>query len=178
VRPLLICTVLLGFGLLLSAGCGHEIGDSCVVSADCGNDIGRVCDPLSLDGYCTQVGCDFDTCPEEATCIRFVAGVSTNLPCDPATEDLIVEQNGVQTRPPNATDDCVSDEFCTLTGNCVPRSAEVRYCMKSCGSNGDCRDGYECRDRELMELHGGEPVPPPGVNLLDYIHPFCGQAPN
>jgi hypothetical protein len=166
VRPLLICTVLLGSALALTSGCGHEIGDSCVVTADCGTDIGRLCDTLSYEGYCTEIGCDYDTCPEEAVCIRFFAGVSTNLPCDPLTEDA-----------DSGTNDCTSDEFCTLTGNCVPRSAEVRYCMKTCGGGDDCRDGYECRDQELMELHGGEPVPPPDESVLEVIRPFCAQAP-
>jgi hypothetical protein len=184
VRPLLICTVLLGSALALTSGCGHEIGDSCVVTADCGTDIGRTCDALSFEGYCTEVGCDYDTCPEEAVCIRFFAGVSTNLPCDPRTEDA--DQEMPSEAPDDVctalvpTDDCTSDEVCTLTGNCVPRSSEVRYCMKSCGSNDDCRDGYECRDEDLMVEHGGEPVAPPDDCTLDALkdHPaFCAQAP-
>ena len=36
-------------------------------------------------------------------------------------------------------DDCSDDELCTLGGSCVPRLAEIRYCMKNCGDDGDCR---------------------------------------
>jgi hypothetical protein len=28
---------------------------------------------------------------------------------------------------------------------CAPRDTERRYCEKTCGDNGDCRDHYECR---------------------------------
>jgi hypothetical protein len=28
----------------------------------------------------------------------------------------------------------------------VPRAAERRYCELRCGSNGDCRGGYVCRE--------------------------------
>ena len=153
---------------LVQTGCGSEIGDSCSISTDCSNSGDRICDTLSFEGYCTVFGCDSDTCPEESECVRFFAGVSTNLPCDPATEDL-----------PGAggTDDCSLDELCSLSENCVPRSAEIRYCMRLCDSHDDCRDGYECRDEELMRTHGGEPVPPAGETVLDNLRPFCGEAP-
>ena len=128
---------------VLAAACGNKIGDSCNSSLDCAQDNTRTCDVQSLpDGYCTIEGCDFDTCPDEAVCVRFFAGVQTSNPC-------------------TTTADCALDELCTLGGNCVPRILERRFCMRKCGSIGDCRDGYECRDVELMMRHGGEPVPDP-----------------
>jgi hypothetical protein len=98
--------------------------------------------------------------------VRFFSIGSTNVVCNPATED----------RDPTPTHDCSPDEFCTLGGFCVPRSAEVRFCMARCGGNGDCRKQYECRNLALMMAHGGEPVPPPGVAATDNLINFC--APN
>jgi hypothetical protein len=145
--------------------CGSEIGDSCLLNSDCDPTGQRICDQTQNDGFCTILGCDFDTCPEEAVCVRFFVGGFTDVVCDPATEDL-----------PNSdgTDDCSFEELCTLAGRCVPRSAESRYCMRKCG---DCRDGYECRDRELMIEHGGEPVLPPDERHGDDPQPFCAEAP-
>ncbi len=150
--------------LALTFGCGKEIGDECVVPSDCSPNGDRQCDLSSNGGYCTIAGCDYNTCPEEAACIRFFTGSFSNLTCDPATEDV-------------GTDDCNLDELCALTGFCVPRSAEVRYCMRTCESDGDCRDGYECRDLDLMIEHGGEPVLAPGVGIDSSAPKFCAPAP-
>ena len=144
---------------LVLAGCGSEIGDSCVVSTDCDPAGTRTCIDQSSEGYCTIQGCDFSTCPEEAACIRFFTGEFDNLACET-----------------NA--DCSLDELCTLNGKCVPRSAEIRYCMKTCDSDGDCRDGFECRDLELMKDHGGEPVLEGGERATDANAPkFCALKP-
>ena len=148
------------------AACGSEIGDSCSTYSDCSPNGDRVCDFSQVDGYCTVLGCDYDTCPEEAVCVRFFVGDFDNRDCDPATEDLLDS---------DATDDCSFDELCTIAAKCVPRSAELRYCMRKC--DGDCRDGYECRDRDLMIEHGGEPVLPPGERPGDDLQRFCASAP-
>lgn len=148
---------------LLAIGCGHEIGDECVVSSDCSPNGDRFCDTSSRGGYCTIQGCDYNTCPDEAACVRFFTGSFSNKTCDPtAARDL----NG-----------CSLDELCSLVGNCVPRSSEIRFCMKTCGDSGDCRDGYECRDLNLMIEHGGEPVLAPGL-IVDATSPkFCATRP-
>ena len=148
--------------LLFAVGCGNEIGDSCSVSTDCSTSGTRICDRSQPDGYCTVIGCDHDTCPEESVCVRFFGSVMTNLPCVAETED-------------DTTDDCAPEEVCTLGGQCAPRSAETRFCMKTCETTGDCRDEYECRNEDLMRQHGGEPVPTPtGQGDLE---PFCAPAP-
>jgi hypothetical protein len=147
-----------------AAGCGKEIGDACIVSSDCSTDGTRACDASQREGYCTIQGCDYSTCPQEAACIRFFMGSFSNRPCDPTTENI-------------STDDCSLDELCSLEGQCVPRSAEVRYCMRTCDTSADCRDGYECRTIALMKAHGGEPVLAPG-NVVDASSPkFCAEAP-
>jgi hypothetical protein len=151
--------------LMATAACGDEIGDSCSLSSDCSTQGDRICDITSPGGYCTILGCDWDTCPDESVCVRFFSVADSNRQCDPRQEDH------------GGRDDCTADELCTLSGTCVPRTAEVRYCMKKCGSNGDCRDTYECRDENLMQDHGGEPVPPPGEAVADDPQPFCASAP-
>ena len=168
-RPALL---LFAFAALVAgAGCGAQIGDSCVVSTDCSIDGSRICDINSDGGYCTIQGCDYGTCPSEAECVSFFLGSFDNQPCNPATEDLPAS---------GGTDDCNPDELCALDGHCVNRSSEVRYCMLKCSSGGDCRSGYECRDEKLMEQDGGEPVPAPGTRITPDSNPqpFCAQAPS
>ena len=150
--------------IVMVAACGKEIGDECIVSSDCSPNGDRQCDVSSKGGYCTIQGCDFDTCPEEAACVRFFTGSFSNRPCDPTTENL-------------GTDDCTLDELCSLVGQCVPRNSEVRFCMRKCSSNDDCRDGYECRNTELMIEHGGEPVLAPGVQFTGSPN-FCAPSLN
>jgi len=144
---------------LVAAGCGKEIGDACIVSSDCSPNGDRQCDISQKEGYCTIQGCDYATCPEEAACIRFFTGSFENKPC-------------------SAQSECSLDELCNLVGHCVPRSSEVRYCMKTCESNDDCRDGYECRNLTLMKAHGGEPVLEPGAQIDDSAPKFCAISPS
>lgn len=152
------------FVALVAVGCGKEIGDECIIASDCSPNGDRQCDTSSAGGYCTVQGCDYNTCPEEAVCIRFFTGHFENRccgdDCDPATKVT-----------------CSLDELCSLEGHCVPRSAEIRYCMRRCDSNDDCRDGYECRDLELMKAYGGEPVLAPGATIDPNGPKFCAAAP-
>src|SRR6185436_1125339 len=85
---------------LLAVGCGKEIGDSCVVSSDCSPNGDRLCDTSSRGGYCTIQGCDFDTCPGEAACVRFFTGNFSNKGCNPTASH---ENSG-----------CSLDELCSL----------------------------------------------------------------
>ena len=148
---------------LFAAGCGKEIGDACIVSSDCSTNGTRQCDISQKGGYCSIQGCDYGTCPEESECIRFFTGEFANEPCNPATED-------------RTTDQCSLDELCDLQGHCVPRSSEVRFCMRKCTTNSDCRDGYECRNLDLMRSHGGEPVLAPGGVIDTSVPSFCAIA--
>lgn len=159
--------VLIALVAALGVGCGKEIGDSCTLSQDCSPDGDRICDSFQPQGYCTIQGCDFDTCPGEAVCIKFFTGSFTNRTCDHATEDL-------------TTDDCTLDELCALEGHCVPRSSEIRYCMRNCDADTDCRQGYECRNKDLMIEHGGEPVLAPDQtteSLGEDLPKFCAPLP-
>jgi len=147
--------VVLAFALV---GCGKEVGDSCIVSSDCSPNGDRQCDVSQHEGYCTIQGCDFGTCPDEAVCVRFFTGSFANKTC-------------------SSLADCSLDELCDLNGHCAPRSSEVRYCMRTCDSTDDCRDGYECRDIELMRTHGGEPVLAPGGVVDESAPKFCAISP-
>ena len=161
--------VLLGVvaGTAVLAGCGKEIGDPCTFSTDCSPNGDRLCDFVSAGGYCTIEGCDVTTCPGEAVCVQFFHGSFDNRTCDPAVT------------PDSCTDPtkcCSLDELCSVAGHCAPRSSEARFCMKKCGSDGDCRDGYECRDLDKMVAHGGQPVLPAGQVVSEASPRFCAQA--
>jgi hypothetical protein len=78
------------------------------------------------------------------------AGMSIDAGLLPVCPDLFPRDAAGQPNPltvcPNgATNDCTADEICLDVGLCAPRSTEVRYCAKTCSSNGDCRSGYVCR---------------------------------
>lgn len=148
--------------VLAFAGCGDEIGDSCSISSDCSPDGDRICDTSSLDGYCTIRGCSYDSCPEESACVRFYSGTFAGRTCNRAEEDISI-------------DECSLDEVCTLEGLCAPRANEERFCMKTCDSDSDCRDGYECRDLAKMQAHGGEPVLAPDSSRS--LPKFCAPRP-
>lgn len=112
---------------LLAPACGDEIGDSCTTNVDCSQDGTRDCDLSQPGGYCTITGCDERLCPSEAVCIRIFPYDSPGTACASDAE-------------------CSSSELCLPDGFCVPRASERRYCEKKCGSNGDCRGGYVCRE--------------------------------
>lgn len=165
---------------VLSAACGMKIGDSCSIASDCSSNNSRVCDTFSRGGYCTIQGCDFNTCPNEAVCVRFFPTIVGRSPCTDQSQcssDESCTSAGLcipADSACNSQSDCASDEFCTVAGACAPRSIEVRFCMLSCTSNGDCRDGYECRTLDLMRKHGGEPVPDPNAPTAAVPdQPFC-----
>lgn len=161
-HALAFAVMLVALGAVLLGACGKEIGDACNLSSDCSPNGDRLCDPApsSPGGYCTIQGCDFSTCPDEAVCVRFFTG-SFSSPDGSVC---------------NATS-CSLDELCALSGRCVPRSSEVRYCMLRCESDGDCRDGYECRDLSKMISHGGEPVLSPGTPIDAGAPRFCAVRP-
>jgi hypothetical protein len=142
--------------------CGRQIGDACILSTDCSPNGDRQCDPASIDGYCTIQGCDYNTCPGEAECVRFFTATFANKPCDYLNPD-----SGA----------CSTDELCSIKGECAPRSAEVRFCMKKCDSGGDCRDRYECRTADLMKRDGGEPVLGPTQAPSANPGKFCAVDP-
>jgi hypothetical protein len=132
-----IIPLLVALAFIVTA-CSHEIGDDCKSSVDCDPNGTRACDLSQPGGYCTIAGCAGKSCPSGSTCIRYFPEMFLSAPCSAACEDLDC--------PQGRTDDCSSDELCLDSGLCAKRSFETRACAKSCGSNSDCRNGYECRD--------------------------------
>jgi len=149
---------------LLCGACGAEVGDSCSTNVDCSPLGDRICDTAQVDGYCTVEGCDIGTCPEEAVCIRFFPTAFLSVPCNPRTEDVVDP-----TLSP--TNDCTADEICLDGGYCALRTQERRFCMKSCESNEDCRDDYECRKTGTRGAESVRDPKKPGIRQLR----FCAQ---
>ena len=121
----------------LLPSCANEIGDSCSTNIDCSTSGDRICDTAQRDGYCTIQGCGATTCPGEAVCISFYPENFLSTPCDPETEDSVAIAE--------PTNDCLGSEICLSSGVCASFAQERRFCMKRCKKNGDCRNGYECR---------------------------------
>ena len=66
---------LLAFALVALSACTPTIGDKCVLSTDCSTRGDRLCDTSQPDGYCTQFNCSKNSCPDNAACILFNAGI-------------------------------------------------------------------------------------------------------
>jgi hypothetical protein len=126
--PRLLLAAAVCAAVAAGAGCSRQIGDACTVPADCQPNGSRPCDLSQPGGYCTILGCDETTCPEEATCVRQFPAKYLTKSCDP-------------TQPST----CDADEICLDSGVCARRETERRFCALVCSSNDDCRSGYECR---------------------------------
>lgn len=115
--------------LLIALGaCGRHIGDDCTTNVQCNAQGTQECDVSQPGGYCTIEGCDVSSCPDESLCVRFF----------PASA-----QDGVCTYP-DTSKECPVRDICLSEGICIEPRFERRFCMKSCSSKGDCRDGYDC----------------------------------
>ena len=131
-RPYSVLKVVLVIAVAATAagGCRREIGDECTTAADCNPNGTRSCDNTQPGGYCTIQGCDETSCPSEGFCLRYFPAKYLTKWCDPTNEIVT---------------GCAAEEICLDEGLCAPRSTELRYCVKGCSSNDDCRGGYECR---------------------------------
>jgi hypothetical protein len=67
--------------LLAFCACQPEIGDSCSNASDCSVQEQRTCDTTYPGGYCTVLGCEAETCPEEASCVAFQSVISSAPEC-------------------------------------------------------------------------------------------------
>jgi hypothetical protein len=143
------------------AACGHSIGDACNTNVDCSPAGDRFCDVSSTNGYCSIDGCDVDTCPTEAVCIRFLTPLldkecnSDQIPVGP---DGGKQPDGTKCTPDQR---CVCDQIVQPSGHCTawfcaPETSERRWCMRGCSSDSDCRTGYRCA---YTDEFGGNTVP-------------------
>ena len=155
---------------LLVAGCGHSIGDSCTTNVDCSPLGDRFCDIATPGGYCTIEDCGPTTCPSGAACIRFFTAIA-NEPCTVSSVSIDVKANCKHPDEICVCDNSVTDKsnnvVCTNNvGHCAPASTEKHWCEKLCNGDGDCRQGYQCRQvgtlgaTELPSFDLGGTTPP------------------
>jgi hypothetical protein len=164
VKPSLALFALLVVAVSSGAACKRQIGDDCKTATDCDPSGARACDLSQPGGYCTIQGCNETTCPSEATCIRYFPAQYLTKPCNPAAEDRLPTDAGTDADVdggddagggrPGLRNDCAANEICLSSGLCAPLASELRFCVKVCSDNGDCRQGYECRlaGREGSEI--------------------------
>lgn len=147
----LIAFVSFGLACALGTGCSKKIGDACTTNVDCSISGDRFCDTAPIEGYCSIDGCDIDSCPDEAACIRFYTPL---------------RDEACKFNPDSPRSDCRADERCVCdsstnlvscgTAHCASENSERRWCMKRCTDSSDCRNGYTCRTTGTL---GAEPVP-------------------
>ncbi len=116
----LAALALLALGVMVYAGCAPGVGSSCALSTDCGATGNLVCDTSQFGGYCTFVNCVPNQCPgtSPGQCPKTAACVLFNP---------MVPGCGVNDRQGGSR-------------------AGQQFCMQTCSSNSDCRDGYVCAD--------------------------------
>lgn len=149
------------------AGCGHNVGDPCSVNIDCSIAGDRFCDTSEPGGYCTIDGCDLNTCPSEATCVRFFTPVQD----EPCQFGKPYPDNGCRVDERCLCDNSQSGMCVNNEAHCAPDASEHRWCQLKCGSDSDCRSGYECRETGTL---GAEPVPAPDGGTMPAK--FCAPA--
>jgi hypothetical protein len=129
---LLLIVLLAG---LAASGCGKKIGDACRTNIDCQQNGTRICDLSQPGGYCTEDGCDENSCPSGSICVRFFDQAFATVPCSdeepcPSANDVCVTRRAGDTVPGKV---------------CAPAASERRYCADTCGGDGDCRGAYSCQ---------------------------------
>jgi hypothetical protein len=163
--------VLLLVAAVVAPACQRQIGDECRTSVDCDPNGTRVCDLSQPGGYCTVMGCNETSCPGGSACIRYFPEQFLTRHCNPKCENFAcqvdpcpageTDSDGGTCLPPCKNPDtgvdcsgyqngCTADEVCLDAGFCARRALEQRACAKTCGSNGDCRSGYQCRPAGTM----------------------------
>lgn len=156
--PLVRAGLVVG-SIMVGLACGREIGDDCETNVQCSTRGNRQCDLSQPGGYCTVIGCDNISCPDESLCVRFFPPQSLRMDrrCDPATEV--------------ATPQCNPREICIEEGFCIEPRLEQRYCMKSCTGDHECRGEYQCR----RTGEGGAELLPNSDGTSQMSRGFCGR---
>lgn len=122
------------------AGCSAEIGDECQANSDCSLNYDRTCDFHQPGGYCLIIGCEPNSCPEEASCVEFIT------PCPEPFDGAGPDLNG---------NNAECDE--------IEPNRKRTYCLKHCNKNDDCRSNYDC----VGVADSGEPNTIPQAAIID-----------
>jgi hypothetical protein len=138
----------LSFAVFVAA-CSRQVGDACTTNVECSPLGDRFCDLSSPSGYCTVEGCDSTSCPDNSSCVSFFALQRGSASC---TYGLVPRSDcrGQDCCEPGSIDCCRLGERCLCDtadckrGYCASETSEHRWCMRTCSSDGDCRDGYRC----------------------------------
>ena len=173
--------------VFLAPACGKEIGDSCNTNVDCDQNGNRDCDLSQPGGYCTINGCDEESCPSEAVCIRIFPYEDEHTSCGQNSDCTnfglgLCHDDGFCGCQKDS--ECASDKVCLPEGFCVPRASERRYCERTCGDNGDCRGGYVCHQAGIegqtadTSAYGSVALVATNANQsTDVVVKFCAPSP-
>ncbi len=132
--------VLLALAGVSAGACKKKIGDSCSISTDCSTTGDRQCDISEASGYCTQINCDPNGCPDNALCIGFEAhaprlerrycmsGCTTDSDCrtpdyhcaHPDNRTCVNSANDTGLLPPGQTCNVLIDTVALSPGYCAP----------------------------------------------------------
>lgn len=135
--------------LTFSAACSRQIGDGCTLNVECSPQGDRFCDLSSPGGYCTVEGCDAQSCPDGAVCVRFFSLQRGAATCDTrrTARTGCTSPDCCEPGSPGCCrlgERCLCDTAGCAQGYCASETSEHRWCMHRCNSDGDCRDNYRC----------------------------------
>jgi hypothetical protein len=153
----LLVLALAAFALLGAAGCTPQIGDKCVLSTDCSTQGTLVCDPTQPGGYCTEVNCQGNLCPNQAACVLF------NATLPGCAYDDHAGPMGARTGESFCMKQCHHDSDCRAGYECIdPRSVPW--------------DGIILDDDQTQHICIGIPDPPTPDASVDYDAAVCQAA--
>jgi hypothetical protein len=75
---------------------------------------------------------------------------------------------------PDAETGCAPDEVCLSSGFCALRIEERRFCMRACGQDYQCRDGYECRETGTAGAEAAQAAGDCEAFDAERVDRFCG----
>jgi hypothetical protein len=148
-RSLLWASALFGLSAGALSACSRTIGDGCASNVECSPLGDRFCDLASPGGYCTYEGCDRDSCPDSAACVRFFSLKKGQARCNVGR---------VARADCSQSMSALDKETC-----CVPGEAGCCALGEQCLCDGeDCAAQSAQREEQLAAGMTPQVAPPPG----------------